>query len=78
MHTSRSSRLRAESLLTEEPQLAIRERFLKLRRELRCAGRSGVEHTLAPYASDSAEAMTTTAEAESPTHSQFSKRDDYT
>ena len=31
----RSSRLRAESLLTEEPRLAIRERFLKIRRELR-------------------------------------------
>ena len=33
------SRLRAECLLTEEPRLAIRERLLKVRRELRCAGR---------------------------------------
>ena len=29
----------AECLLTEEPRLAIRERLLKVRRELRCAGR---------------------------------------
>ena len=31
--------LQAESMLIEKPRLAIRERFLKIRRELRCAGR---------------------------------------